>query len=238
MPVSDSLEEFRRIPHLFRMSVTVYQLEHSPYCIPITRALEALHVPFAVRNVANGTRREVIELTGGAYYQVPVLEHDGKVIHESGGNSTDIAHYVDRTFAGGKLFPKELEGLQNIIVPYIENEIEGVTFKLIDPYYVRSLTDPVDRLMVIRHKERKFGAGCEDAWEKDRDNLMARAVELVRPFDQMLAQHRFLLADAPVFSDFALFGVLGNMTYREVNPLPPGLPALADWHARMKTFKF
>lgn len=220
------------------MSVTVYQLEHSPYCIPITRALDALGVAFSVRNVSNGTRREIIELTGGKYYQVPVLEHAGKVIHESGPASIDIAHYVDRAFAGGRLFPKELEGLQNIIVPYIEGEVEGTTFKLIDPYYVRSLTDPVDRLMVLRHKERKFGAGCEEAWEKDRDELMTHATELIRPFDQMLQQGKFLLADAPVFSDFALFGVLGNMTYKDVNPLPPGLDAVAEWFGRMKTFKF
>lgn len=220
------------------MSVTVYQLEHSPYCIPITRALDAFEVPFSVRNVSNGTRREIIELTGGKYYQVPVLEHAGKVIHESGPASLDIARHVNRAFGGGRLFPPELEGLQNIIVPYIEGEVEGTTFKLIDPYYVRSLADPVDRLMVIRHKERKFGPGCEEAWEKDHDALMARATELIRPFDQMLQHRKFLLSSAPVFSDFALFGVLGNMTYKDVNPLPPGLAALAEWHGRMKTFKF
>ena len=55
------------------MNLTVYQLEHSPYCIPITRALGALGVPFATRNVSNADRREVIELTRGGYYQVPVL---------------------------------------------------------------------------------------------------------------------------------------------------------------------
>ena len=48
------------------MNLTVYQLEHSPYCIPITRALGALGVPFATRNVSNADRREVIELTRGA----------------------------------------------------------------------------------------------------------------------------------------------------------------------------
>jgi len=220
------------------MSVKVYQLEHSPYCIPITRALEALGVPFTTRNVLNGDRREIIELTGGKYYQVPVLEHEGRVIHESGATSTDIAHYVDHTFGHHRLFPKELDGLQNIVIPYIEGEVEGVTFKLIDPYYIRTLTDPVDRMMVLRHKERKFGAGCEEAWDRDHDHLMARAVELIRPFDQMLGQHEFLLAGAPVFADFALFGVLGNMTYRGANPLPPGLNAVAKWHARMKDFQY
>jgi len=48
------------------MRLTVYQLEHSPYCIPITRALGALGLSFETRNVSNGDRREVIEITKGA----------------------------------------------------------------------------------------------------------------------------------------------------------------------------
>ena len=77
------------------MSVTVYQLEHSPYCIPITRALAALGVTFATRNVSNADRREVIEITGGSYYQVPVISHDGQVIFESSPSSLDVARFLD-----------------------------------------------------------------------------------------------------------------------------------------------
>jgi glutathione S-transferase len=87
------------------MRLTIYQLEHSPYCIPISRALGALGLGFEERNVANGDRREIIELTNGAYYQVPVLAHDDKVIFESSPTSIDVARYVDKTFAGERLFP-------------------------------------------------------------------------------------------------------------------------------------
>ena len=76
------------------MSVTVYQLEHSPYCIPITRALDALGVSFKTKNVPNGNREEIIKLTQGAYYQVPVLVDGDKVIFESSPVSTDIACYL------------------------------------------------------------------------------------------------------------------------------------------------
>ena len=145
------------------MALTVYQLEHSPYCIPITRALGALGLQFVARNISNGDRREIIEITNGAYYQVPVLSHDGKVIFESSPSSIDVARYVDRTFAGGRLFPPRWEGLQRITIPYIEDSVESVTFKLVDPLYLRQIEDPIERAMVRRHKERKFGAGCENA---------------------------------------------------------------------------
>ncbi len=220
------------------MSLIVYQLEHSPYCIPIVRALEALDVEFRVQNVSNGDRREIIELTSGAYYQVPVLVHDGKVIYESAPDSLDIARYVNATFAGGRLFPAEFEGWQQITLPFIEDNVEGVTFRLIDPFYVRGIPDPLERAMVRRHKERKFGVGCVDAWEKDRDALYAKATALLTPFDIMLQQRPFLFGDAPVYSDFALYGILGNMTYRGHNDLPPSLAALAAWHTRLAEFRF
>jgi len=220
------------------MNPTVYQFEHSPYCIPVTRALSALGVPHEVRNISNANRREVIEVTGGAYYQVPVLVHGGRVVFESSPGSTDVAHYVDRSFAGGRLFPAECEGLQRILMPYIEDTVESVTFRLSDPPYLRDTVDIVEKTMIRRHKERKFGVGCVEAWERDRERLTAEASALLEPFDLMLRNKPFLLGEAPVFSDFALFGILGNLTYRGYNRLPPAQEALAAWNEKMRDFRF
>ena len=220
------------------MRLTIYQLEHSPYCIPISRALEALGLEFEERNVANGDRREIIELTNGAYYQVPVLVHDGEAIFESSPTSTDVARYVDKRFAVGRLFPSPFEGLQRIVIPYIEDHVESVTFKLVDPFYLRDLDDPIERAMVRRHKERKFGPGCEEHWMLQHDALFREAERLLEPFDISLAQQSFLFGDAPIYSDFALFGVLGNMTYRHYNSLPASLTNLRGWFEKMRTFKF
>lgn len=220
------------------MALTVYQLEHSPYCIPITRALDALGVPFETRNVPNGDRKEIIEVTNGAYYQVPVLAHDEKVIFESSPSSIDVARYIDRAFAGGCLFPAGWEGLQRIIIPYIEDNVESATFKLVDPFYLRDINDPIEQTMVRRHKERKFGHGCEERWIDERNTLLAEAKRLLSPFDIDLARRPFLFGETPVFSDFALFGVLGNLTYRNYNTIPDSLASLSAWFEKMQTFKF
>ena len=220
------------------MRLTIYQLEHSPYCIPISRALDALGVGFEVRNVVNGDRREIIELTNGAYYQVPVLAHDGKVVFESSPASIDVARYVDETFAAGRLFPTEYEGLQRIVIPYVEDNVESVTFKLVDPFYLRDIEDPIERTMIRRHKERKFGPGCEEHWMQQHKALLSEAERLLNPFDITLASRSFLFGDAPIYSDFALFGVLGNMTYRNYNSLPTSLANLRGWFETMRTFKF
>jgi glutathione S-transferase len=53
----------------------------------------------------------------------------------------------------------------------------------------------------------------------------------------MVAGQPFLLGPQPVYADFALYGVLANLTYNDWNPFPP-LPRLAEWFGRMKAFRF
>ena len=68
--------------------------------------------------------------------------------------------------------------------------------------------------------------------------MFVQATTLLRPFDQMPVAQPFLLGAQPVYADFALYGVLANLTYNGWNPFPPGLPRLADWFARMKGFQY
>ncbi len=76
---------------------------------------------------------------------------------------------------------------------------------------------------MIRHKERKFGRGCVDEWVRSRPQLLERAVQLLRPFELMLAHAPFLLGGEPVYSDFALFGVLENLVYKDWVEIPKEL---------------
>lgn len=216
----------------------VYQFEHSPFCIPVTRALEALGVPFEVCNVSNGDRREIIELTNGAYYQVPVIAHDGRIVYETAPDSQEVARYLDGTFGDGRLFPAKLDGLQSILIAHVENEVEGVTFRLVDPPYLAEMADVAERTMIVRHKERKFGAGCVAKWAADREELTRQTEALLKPYDQILQHSAFLLGAEPVYVDFLLYGILGNLTYRDYNPLPAGQAALGEWFGRMRTFRF
>ena len=216
--------------------VTVYEMSHSPYCIPITRALGALGVAFERIEVPNHDRSAVIQASGGLSYQVPLLVHDGRPITESGPASLDIARYIDRTW--GRLFPNDIEGLHVIVVEFIEDRVEDLSFKLVDPSYLRDIEDPVAQLMVVRHKERKFGKGCVEQWASGAESLRAELESLLERFDRTLQHRPFLFGDQPVYADFALCGILGNYTHRDYNRLPQAQPALTSWWDRMRTFRF
>ena len=220
------------------MSVLVYELAHSPYCIPITAALRASGVEFETREVPNWDRSELLRLTGGAYYQVPLLDHDGRLVYESGADTLDVARYVDATFAGGQLFPPRLDGLQSIVVGHIENELEAITFKLTDIHYVPWIGDVAQRGMVVRHKERRFGRGCLAEWTAHAAEIRAEADALLARFETTLRHSSFIFGEKPVYADFALFGILGNFLYRDWNRLSAGQTALAAWRERLAAWTY
>jgi glutathione S-transferase len=215
----------------------LYELAHSPFCIPVRRILEAARVPYERVEVPNHDRSVLLRLTGGAYYQVPVLDDDGRILHESGPDTQDVARHLDSNVCDGRLFPARCDGWQSIVLPHLENEVEGATFPLCDIHYVPAIPDVAARGMVIRHKERKFGRGCLDQWRASRDALWAAAVAKLAPFDRITAHTPFLAGEAPVYADFLLFGILGNLTYKGWNPFPP-LDNLRAWHARVEGFSF
>ena len=218
-------------------TLTLYDLPHSPYCLPIKRLLQAHGVAFDIVDVPNWDRRAVIEASGGKYYQVPMLVHDGKVIYESTAESNDVARYVDKTFAGETLFPEEHAGLHDILITYLDDEVEGATFRCTDVFYVPSIEDPVGRLMLQRHKERKFGRGCLDQWKASLDDLRAGAAKNFARFNAMLQHKPFLLGDRPVYADFLLYGIVTNYTWKGWNELPAEMTALKAWLERIKSWK-
>ena len=48
------------------MSLTLYDLPHSPYCLPIKRILQALKQPFAIEDLPNWDRHKIVEMIGSA----------------------------------------------------------------------------------------------------------------------------------------------------------------------------
>lgn len=213
--------------------IELLEMRHSPYCIPIVRMLEACSVPFQRREIPNWDRREIGRLTDGSYYQVPVLLDAGKVVYDRPEDPYRVARHVDAHHCGGRFFPEDWRGVHEILISTIEDEFEGAGFKLCDIHYVDSITDAGERAMVIRHKERRFGAGCVEEWKRCEQELRTAFETMLLPLEGRLAASPFLLADQPVFADFALYGVLGNYLYKGWNTLPENLTVVRVWFERM-----
>lgn len=211
------------------------QFPWSPYCIVQRHILEYSGAAFKIRNIPNGDRSLVWKLTRNRYYGVPVIRDGAQVVFETGHDSQVIAKYLDNKLGLG-LFPAELEGVQSLIWRFVENDVEEMTFKLNDIYW-REVVPPADRLLFLRYKERKFGAGCLERWRQEKQALLAELTRRLLPFDEMLTAGPFLLGDQPWFLDFDLLGMLGNFLYSGHYRLPAVHRRLGRWHERMTKLK-
>jgi glutathione S-transferase len=215
--------------------IELIQFPWSPFCLVPRRILEFSGAPFKITNIPNQDRSRVWKLTKQRYYGVPVIRHGKNVVFELNDDSQVIAKYLDEELGLG-LFPPELEGVQSILWRYIENEIEGATFRLNDIYW-RENVPQSEQLQFLRFKERKFGRGCIDQWRKQQNDWLKLLEEKLLPFEEMLAHHAFLLGGQPRFVDFDLFGMLENFLYSGHYELPAAHSQIKDWHRRLARLK-
>lgn len=211
--------------------IELIQFPWSPYCLVQRRILEFAGVPHQVTNIPPGDRSLVWRLSRGRYYAVPLLRDGRTVVFETDEHSQVIAKYLETKLKLG-LFPPQWDGLQRILWRYLENDLEGLTFKLNDIHY-REFVPKAEQLAYLRHKERKFGRGCLDQWRAGQRALVAQLTDLLLPLEQMLGTRRFLLDDRPRFVDFDLWGMLANFLYSGHYRIPASRPRLRAWHRRM-----
>ncbi len=211
-------------------------MAHSPFCIPVTRILEAYGAEFERVQVPAWDRRELARLTGGAYYQVPILEHGSTIVYETAENPLALPHYLSKHFADGELFPEQHAGIQDIVINHIEEHLEGLGFPLSDPACVDAIEDIGERTMVIRHKERKMGAGCVEQWRANAASIAARFESALAPYEARLQNNDYLFGDRPVYADYALFGVLGNAQFSGDYTISFSLTKIKEWEKRISAF--
>ena len=215
--------------------IELIQFPWSPYCLVQKRILEFSGAPHKITNIPATERSLVWKLTKERYYQVPILRDGRNVIFETDDNSQVIAKYLDDRLKLG-LFPRQWDGVQDLLWRFIDNDVEGFTFKLNDAYFTEFVPRK-DQLAYRRHKERKFGRHCLEQWREQENSLRMGLAKHLVPFEQMLAHRDFLLDAEPRFVDFNLWGILANLKFSGHHDLPAAHRQLREWYERMNKIK-
>jgi glutathione S-transferase len=215
--------------------IELIQIPWSPFCIVQRRILEFAGVRFKIINIPSQDRSLVWKLTKQRYYGVPIIRDGKNVVFEINDDTQVIAKYLDEELELG-LFPSQWRGVQSVLWRFIENEIEGSTFRLNDVYWKENVP-AAEQLDFLRFKERKFGRGCLDQWRKEQKFQLKQLEERLIPFEIILTHQPHLLDDRPRFVDFDLFGMLENFLYSGHYHLPKRHRQIREWHRRMKTVK-
>ncbi|HVY29455.1 MAG TPA: glutathione S-transferase [Polyangiaceae bacterium] len=182
----------------------LYRFRYSPYARKVQAVLDWLGLSYELVEVPYSDRNELATLTGG-YIYVPVLVTDsGQVLRES----RDICEHLTHAPRGARLVPERLQAGIWAYHDWADNVLEDVLFRLGSPSVRDAWSSPGDRALYVLIKERKFGAGCVDAWLRDRHSLIARAQKLLAPSLRTLEQQPFLFGTSPTLADAALYGNL------------------------------
>ena len=152
----------------------LYRFRQSSYARKIQLLLELLGVEYTTVDVPYCDRAELAAVTGG-YIYVPVLvDDDGTVVVES----RRIAERLLARPGGAALVPSPWEGPIWAYCDWVDGPLEDVLFRLAAPKVRDSFRKLEERSLYVLIKERKFGAGCVDAWDAARAELIERGAEV------------------------------------------------------------
>jgi len=186
-------------------------------------------LPHEVVEVRYGDREALAKLTGG-YIYVPVLEHEGRVIVESRA----ICEHLVALSEGAFLVPDGLEAAAWAYHDFVDGPLEDVLFRVASPAVRDQWESAFERALYVLVKERKFGAGCVDAWARDHASLVARARALLAPTLRTLSKRPFVLGDAPTLADAALYGQCAMLEEAAAPLLPEIAPELVAFARRLE----
>lgn len=224
---------FRSRPRAARrttLRMKLFRFRYSPYARKVQMVLDLLGARYELVEVPYSDRNEIARTTGG-YIYVPVLVDDGgKVIVES----RDICEHLTANTKGASLVPHPLQGPIWAYHDFADGPLEDVLFRVASPAVRDAWATPGDRALYVLVKERKFGAGCVDAWAKDHAALVARAQHLLAPSLETLAARPFLFGDAPTLGDAALYGLCKMLDEADPILLPRVAEALVPFVRRLE----
>ncbi len=208
----------------------LYRFRHSSYARKVQMLLDLLKKPYERIDVAYADRNALAELTGG-YVYVPVLVTDaGQVVIES----RVICQQLLAATPGHALVPSPLEGPIWAYSDFVDGPLEDVMFRIGSPAMRAVWPTPGERALYVMNKERKFGAGCIDAWLREQPALIEKARALLAPSLSTLTKQPYLFGNTPTLADAALYGVCIMLQEADAKLLPQISPHLIAFTQRLE----
>lgn len=208
----------------------LYRFSYSCYARKAQMVLDLLGLRYDAVEVPYGDRTELAEVTGG-YIQVPVLVDDAGVV------TVDSRAICVRLLHGDhaeRLVPSPWQGPIWAYADWVDGPLEDILFRIASPGVRRRFARAADRALFTFVKERKFGRGCVDEWERTAGDLTAQARALLAPTVRTLSQQPFISGARPTLADAALYGQCAML--RSADPAMPAViaSALGDWMERVE----
>ena len=208
----------------------LYRFAYSPYARKVQMLLDLAGLKYELIDVDYVDRHELARVSNG-YVLVPVLVTDGgQAITES----RNICQHILKGSVAERLVPAPLQGPIWAYADFTDGPLEDILFRIASPAVRDAWPTPFARGLYVMVKERKFGAGCVDAWERERPALIEKARTLLAPSLQTLAAQPFLFGDRPTLADAALYGQCAMLEAGSATLLQAVAPELQTYARRVE----
>jgi glutathione S-transferase len=206
----------------------LYRFSYSPYARKVQVLLDLMGRDYQLVDVPYSDRTELATLTDG-YIYVPVLVDGTQVVFDS----RRICQHLLVGEAAAALLPAPLQGPIWAYHDWCDGPLEDVLFRIASPRIRDRWRSAGDRALYVLIKERKFGAGCVDDWERTTDQLVERANALLEPTVLTLTAQPFLFGAQPTLADAALHGLFALLEAGDPALLGRFRPELSAWIRRV-----
>ena len=144
----------------------LYRFRYSPYARKVQMLLDLLGRALrAHRGPLQRPRR-----AGDAHRRLHLRAGAGRRRRHGGHRVARICeHLLVGRRRPQRLVPSPLEGPIWAYADFVDGPLEDVLFRIASPAVRDAWPTAGERALYVLIKERKFGAGCVDAWERDRD---------------------------------------------------------------------
>jgi glutathione S-transferase len=208
----------------------LFRFYYSPYARKVQMLLDLMGAKYELVDVKYADRRELARLTGGYIYVPVLLESDGTLTVES----RNICERLLTGEARRRLVPAPFDGPIWAYADFCDGQLEDTLFRIASPVVRDKWEDPGERALYVLIKERKFGAGCVDQWEKQQEELFARGRRLIGPSVATIERSPFVFGTEPTLADAALYGNLAMLHVADPRFVERLSPLLPDYMRRLE----
>ena len=200
--------------------LTFFQEPFSHWCVKAKKILDYKKIKYETKTVGYHDKRELIKATGQDY--VPTIVNDGQIV-----TYADVPDFLEKLQPNPTIYPNGTKALTKAIENWAHYRLEEIVWRYSVPDFPKTFKNDLERWVFVEIQEAKRGP--LELMEAKRTGFKADMEAHFQILEDMLKEHRFLVAEKPSLADFAVYGAVNPLRYSG-NQFPEKFPKLREWY--------